>query len=85
MSLKRVGLWICSNLALYCIAITVFAIWIQREVDEEFRLGLRDGSGGDKVAIPIAGFALLLGAIMITINVIWLIVRHLRRRTTTTV
>lgn len=80
---ERIALWLCSNFVFYLIAVIAFAVWIQREVDGEFRLGLRDGSGGDKVAVPIAGFALFLGGAIVALNVILLIVRYLRSRTNT--
>jgi len=72
-------LWIGSNILVLATLPPLFASWVRRSVQEEYRLGYRTGTEGDSIAIPVAGFTLLLVSLVIAVNValglIWLIRR----------
>jgi uncharacterized iron-regulated membrane protein len=76
---RTVG-WIAANVVLWIAATFAFAVWIDREVQKEYRLGYRTSSDGDTIAIPIAGLALSLGVVLLVANGIFLVVRFIGRR-----
>ena len=80
MKLWRTLGWITANVVLWVGATLAFAVWIDREVQKEYRLGYRTSSDGDTIAIPIAGFAVSLGVVLLAANVIFLVVRLTRQR-----
>ena len=68
---KRLLVWFSANCLVYFGLIALFMQWIAREVEEEYRLGYRTGPGGDSLGIPVFGFALILGAIVLVANLIF--------------
>jgi hypothetical protein len=72
--------WVAANVLLWLAATFAFAVWIDRQVQNEYRLGYRTSSDGDTIAIPIAGFALSFGVVLLAANAIFLVVRLVRRR-----
>ena len=80
MKLWRVVGWVAANVVLWVAATFAFAVWIDGAVQKEYRLGYRTSSDGDTIAIPIAGFALSLGVILLAANAIFLVVRLVRQR-----
>ena len=57
-----------------------FAWWIQRLVDEEYRIGARSADDPDAIMIPIVGFAITLAEVLLVVNVLVIVVRWWRRR-----
>jgi hypothetical protein len=72
--------WVAANVVLWVAATFAFAVWIDHVVQEEYRLGYRTSSDGDTIAIPIAGFALSLGVVLLAANAIFLVIRLIRQR-----
>jgi hypothetical protein len=72
--------WIVGNVVVALGAPILFAFWIRREVEQEYAKGLRISTDGDSIAIPIVGFAILLWATLLTVNVGVVIVRWMRAR-----
>jgi hypothetical protein len=80
VKLWRVVGWVAANVVLWVAATFAFAVWIHRTVQNEYRLGYRTSSDGDTIAIPIAGFALSLGVVLLAVNATFLLMRLIRRR-----
>jgi hypothetical protein len=78
--LWRIVGWITANVLLWVAATFAFAIWIDRVVQEEYRLGYRTSSDGDTIAIPIVGFALTFGVVLLAANATVLVVRLVWQR-----
>ena len=57
-----------------------FAWWIQRLVDEDYRIGARSADDPDAIMIPIVGFAITLAEVLLVVNVLVVVVRWWRRR-----
>jgi hypothetical protein len=67
--------WLIGNALLYGCLVATFAIWIDHEVREEYRLGLRTTTDGDIIAIPIFGFAMVLGITLLGLNTLYFAIR----------
>jgi hypothetical protein len=80
MRARRVLKWTGFNLALWLAVTAVFGWWIRRQVQAEYRAGLRTSAEGDAIAIPIYWFAVALAVILLAANLGLGLVRLLRRR-----
>ena len=81
---RRIRLvWLFANIAWLVGIPLLFGIWLHAEVQAEYALGTRVSGNGDAIAIPVAGVALLNGAILLLLNAtiaIVLLLRNWRRR-----
>jgi hypothetical protein len=76
----RILLIVAVQIAVYVGIVVSFAFYIDYQVDEEYRLGLRTGNGGDKIIIPIFGLALYLLIFILLANILYFLGRFVWRK-----
>ena len=76
---NRLLVWFASNFLAIVALPPLFGLWVWNVVQEEYRLGLRKSTDGDTIAIPIAGFTVLLVGILMAANLVLLLYWLLRR------
>ena len=72
--------WTAANAAIWLALVYAYYWLLTREVAEEYRLGYRTSTDGDSLGIPVFGFAISLGVLLLVANAIIFVVRVVRRR-----
>ena len=78
--IRRGLAWTAANTALWLALVYAYYWLLAREVAEEYRLGYRTSTDGDSLGIPVFGFAINLGAVLLVANAVIFVVRAVRRR-----
>ena len=61
-------IWGGANLFWLLIVPVLFAVWLQWEIDREYRNGWRVTTDGDSPTIPLVGFIVLNTALVVLFN-----------------